>query len=458
MNANGRGNTLKNLLIVDDEKSICNVLKFAFENIYNIYTANNLHELNNIIKNNFIDIVLLDLKFGSISGIDLLDNIKLIHPEVIVIMMTAYGTIETSIQAIKKGAYDYILKPIELEKLKKLVENALRYQELQRKIFTKGFGTQGPNINIIGKSAKIQKVLEMIQKVKDLDVNVLIYGESGTGKDLVARAIHYNGKRKDMPFQVINCGAMPQNLIESELFGYEKGAFTGADKTKKGLFEIADKGSIFLDEIGDMDLYCQVKLLRTIQQKEIKPLGSNITKKIDVRIIAATNKDLQKEIEDGNFRKDLYYRLNILSIYVPSLNERPEDIPLLIEYFINKANDMYNLNIQGISKGTLEKLKNKEYVGNIRELENIIYRACILSDSDFIEENLVGDVECSNGNLIFDNFVSVKLGTKLEDVERQIIMSTLEFVNGNKAKAAKLLGISERSIYYKIRNYGEEII
>lgn len=445
---------MKKLFIIDDEKSICNALKYAFEDEYEVFMANNMDEFNKMIKGNRPSLVLLDLRFGSISGLDLLERIKKIYPDVVVIIMTAYGTIESSIQAIKKGAYDYILKPLNLDDLRELVKKAEQYQNIHKKIMLDNYSfEEEKDIGIIGKTVKVKKVYEMVERVKNLDVNVLIQGESGTGKELVAMAIHYNGTRKDKPFVAVNCGAIPEHLVESELFGYEKGAFTGANESKKGRFELANKGTLFLDEIGEMNPYCQVKLLRALQQREIFPLGGTSSKKIDVRIIAATNKDLSKEVEEGRFRKDLFFRLNVVPIYVPSLNERKEDIPLLVEHFIKKANLMYNLSIKEITEGALEKLKSHNYIGNIRELENIIYRACIFSSKGFIDETCIPDLSPLDEVYYDEDIIPIKLGTKLEEAEKQLIINTLDYVDGNKAKAARILGISERSIHYKVKNY-----
>lgn len=445
---------MKSLLIVDDEKSICNVLKFALEDRYKVFVANNLMEFNSIVDYNQIDIALVDLKFGHVNGLDLIKKINMLNKHAIIIMITAYGTIETAIQAIKLGAYDYILKPIELDMLRELLVESNRYYALKKNLILENSYSKN-DTDIIGKSAKIINVMEMINKVKNLDVTVLIQGETGTGKGLVAREIHYKGSRKKGPFVVVNCGAIPQNLIESELFGYEKGAFTGAEKPRKGAFELANGGSLFLDEIGETDISSQVKLLKAIEEKEITPIGSGKSIKIDVRIIAATNKDLEQAANKGKFRSDLFYRLNVLPIYLPSLRERSEDIPLLVSYFINKANELYNLNINGIEEGALNYLKNMDYKGNVRELENLIYRLCILNDEDIIRyDNFnIKENKYNNYEIKDKNYISFKIGTKIEETEKMMILKTLDFVGGDKAKAAQMLGISERSIYYKINDY-----
>lgn len=445
---------MKNLLIVDDEQTICNALKYALDKEYKIFTANDFKEFENALKNIHIDIALVDLKFGKVNGLDIIKSIKSTYENAIIIMITAYGTIETSIQAIKNGAYDYILKPIDLSTLRELLRAAVKYQKLQEEIIIPEIKGYTNKIPMIGKSQGIKRVIEMIDKVKNLNVDILIEGESGAGKELVAREIHYGGIKRDKPFIVVNCAAIPQNLIESELFGYEKGAFTGADKSKKGAFELADGGSIFLDEIGEMNLYCQAKLLRAIQQKEILPLGSEKSRTVDVRVIAVTNRDLYKEVQSGRFREDLFYRLNVVMIKIPSLRERSEDIPLLVKEFIDRANKMYNLNIKGIRQDAMIDLKNRRYSGNIRELENTIYRACIMSTGELIEAHDI-EQQYNEESDDTDNYISVKVGTKIDDAEKQIILKTLEYANGNKTKAAKLLGMSERSIYYKIKYYSE---
>lgn len=307
---------LNKILIIDDEKSICTSLEFALEDDYIVMSCQNPIDGLEIIKNEDIDLVLLDLKIGEFDGISTLRKIKKINNNIVVIIMTAYGSIKSSVDAMKAGAYYYITKPIDIEELKLLILKALDYVNLSNQVkrlndqLNKRYGVEG----IIGKSKKMQEVFELIKKVKDIDSNILITGESGTGKELVAKAIHYQGRRRNNCFEVVNCAAIPSQLLESELFGYEKGAFTGAVHNKKGKFQMAEKGTIFLDEIGEMDLALQSKLLRVLQEKEITPLGSNKKQKIDVRIIAATNKNLEKAIEEGNFREDLFYRLNVITI------------------------------------------------------------------------------------------------------------------------------------------------
>ncbi|QEK11377.1 sigma-54-dependent Fis family transcriptional regulator [Crassaminicella thermophila] len=450
------------LLIIDDEKSICSSLKFAFEDMYEVYTANNIFEVEKYIEQNDFDIVLLDLRFGEISGIDMLEDLKNAQKDVVVIMMTAYGSIDSSIEAMKRGAYDYIMKPLDMPKLKVLLQKAVEYKRLNQKINyleNEVYSKYGKN-GIIGKSKKMREVFYLIDKVKDLHINVLIHGGSGTGKELVAKAIHYQGKRRKENLEIINCGAIPSNLIESELFGYEEGAFTGANHRKKGRFELAHRGTIFLDEIGELDLNLQVKLLRVLQQKEVFPLGAERGKKVDVRIIAATNKDLKEEVKRGNFREDLFFRLNVVSIKLPSLKERREDIPLLIEYFIKKCVKEMNRNIEGITKEALKILVNYDYPGNVRELENIIERAVALTDNEYIQiedlpEELLGNYK--NYKLSRNmHIIPIEIGTSLGEIEKEVILETLKAMNQNRKKTAKILGISERALRYKIKEYMEK--
>ena len=447
------------LLIIDDEASICSSLKFAFEDEYEVYTATNIFKVQNHLENHEVDVALIDLRFGDMNGIDLLKFIKNHQKDTIVIIMTAYGCIKSSIEAIKEGAFDYIEKPLDMTKLRILLNKSIEYRNLHEKIhylekeIDKRYGRDG----IIGKSKKIKDVFHLIDRVKDIDVNVLIQGASGSGKELAARAIHYQGKRRNSRFEALNCGAIPANLIESELFGYEKGAFTHAHQRKRGRFELAHGGTIFLDEIGELDINLQVKLLRVLQQKEIFPLGAEESKKVDVRIIAATNKDLKNEVEQSNFREDLFFRLNVVTINLPSLKERKEDIPLLVEHFIKKWNKEIGKEAKGITREALKVLEAYEYKGNVRELENIIERALILTDHEFIHLKDLPDEVTSlykDPYVLMDpSIIPIKTGQSLHAIEKQVIIETLEVMDGNRRKTAEILGISERSLHYKIAEY-----
>ncbi len=453
---------MNKMLIVDDEAAICTSLTFAFEDMYQISVAKNILELNAFLETEVPEIVLLDLRFGEYSGIDLLDRIMEKGRDAVVIMMTAYGTIESSIEAIKKGAYDYIMKPLDLIKLRVLLNKAVEYRAMQEKIdyLEREVHDRYSVAGIIGRSEKMRRVLDLVHKVKDNDINVLIQGPTGTGKELVAKAIHYEGRRKGGRFEALNCGAIPESLMESELFGYEKGAFTHAEKRKRGKFELADGGTIFLDEVGEMAPNLQVKLLRAIQQKEIVPLGSEGSVRVDVRIIAATNKDLKKEVASGRFREDLFFRLNVVSIDMPPLNERKEDIPVLVEHFINKhQKDLGDHHVRGITKEALKALERHDFQGNVRELENIIERAMALTEHDYVRwEDLPRLDACGEnpGRLLDDvGIIPIKIGLSMDEVERQVILRTLEAMSNNKRKTAEVLGISERSLRYKVKAYSE---
>lgn len=443
------------LLIIDDEQSLLNAMKFAFEDQFEVTTANDMVEVNESLLNHKPDIALIDLKFGKISGLDILKKIKFMYPSAIIIVMTAYGTIESSIKAIKMGAYDYVQKPVDMDNLEQLLDQAVLHADQKKKILleenTRHKLYKVSDVDSMAvHSQKMKDILDVVERISKLNVNVLIQGESGTGKELIARAIHENSNRNKCPIVVVNCGAISDSLIESELFGHVKGAFTGAIESKKGVFERADQCTLFLDEIGEMSLSSQVKLLRVLQEREILPVGGTEKIKVDVRLIAATNRNLEEEVEKGNFRSDLFYRLNVMVLHIPPLRERKEDIPFLINHFIEKANDAYGTCVKGISKGALDQLIKYEYKGNIRELENIVYRAVIMS-KDIIDLHALPELSSTKQQFYDDDLIQIKVGTKLSEVEQEAIERTLESVNGNKSKAARILGISERNIYYKMK-------
>lgn len=446
------------LLIIDDEPAICTSLQFVFEDEYLVFTAYSEQEATEIITREEIDVALLDLKLGVSNGIEILKRLKQIDDNVIVIIMTAYGSIRSSVDAIKAGAFYYLTKPIDTEELKMLLVNVVQYIDLKSRVnylnakLTEVYGVSG----IISNSAPMNKVFQQIDKVKDIESNVLITGESGTGKELVAKAIHYSGQRRNEPFEVINCAAIPSELLESELFGYEKGAFTGAFTRKRGIFELADNGTIFLDEIGEMDIRLQSKLLRFVQEKELTPIGSASHKKVNVRIISATNRDLKSEVDHKRFREDLFFRLNVITIRIPALGERREDIPLLIQFFIDKYNKKMGKNICGLDDEALKTLCSYDYKGNVRELENIIERGIVFAEGskltldDFPGEILLAQDKPreSRGSLI-----PVHVGDKIKEIEQKVITETLKSFKGDKQKTAKVLGVSERKLWYKIKQY-----
>lgn len=448
---------MNKVLIIDDEPSILTALKFALEDEFEVYITTNVHEGLEIIENNGTDIVLLDLYLGEYHGLEVLGIIKTNYPSVIVIAMTAYGSIESSVEAIQRGAYYYITKPIDINSLKILMKKALDYKNLSEEVEDLKRDKSQEDFSmseIVSTSKAMMNVFDIINRVKDLDINVLISGESGTGKELIAKAIHYTSKRKNKPLVSVNCAAIPYNLLESELFGYEKGAFTGANQRMKGKFELANGGTLLLDEIGDMDIGMQAKILRVLEERKITPLGSETPIPLDIRFLAATNLNLEEEVEKGNFREDLLFRLKVITIEVPPLRNRKEDIPVLTQHFLNKYSKEFNKEIQGVLPSAAEALESYDYPGNIRELKNIIQRAVALTNNEFIGLQDLPAELLSNLELKGDrDCIPIYIGEKLEDVEKKVILETYDFFQNNKRKTAKTLGISERSLYNKLNEY-----
>lgn len=450
----------KKVMIIDDERSICISLSFALEDEYEICAFTDPNEGLKHIQSQTVDICLLDLKIGQYNGIDVLRNILSIDQELPVIMMTAYGSIESSVQAMREGAFSYLTKPINHKELIENMKKAMDYRELHEKVETlhHELFQKYNHYGMIGNTGQMKRIFRLIEKLKDVDTPVLITGESGTGKELVARAIHYGGKRSQALFQAVNCAAIPENLLEGELFGHKKGSFTGAIENKKGKFECADEGTVFLDEIGDMAIALQGKLLRVLQEKEISPIGSTTHKKINIRIVSATNKDMDSLVEEGCFRPDLYYRLKVIEIHMPSLRERKQDIPLLVQDFIRKGNGKLGKRISGLSKSATSVLMAYDYPGNIRELGNIIEYAMVFADDDIIDyddlpayvRNFKND---SNQQAVYSHDL---VDRPLREVEKVIIEKTLERHEFRKKETAKILEISEKSLYNKIKGYGIE--
>jgi len=447
------------VLVVDDEPGMRDFLEIMLrKDGYEVDTASDGAEAIDRIEQKMFDLAVVDIQMPIMNGIDVLQKINEKSPETTVIMITAYASHETAIDAMKLGAYDYITKPFKIDEIKLVIKKSLEKKRLEREnsrlkkeLETKyGFG------NIIGRSPEIVKVFELIKRVSELKVNILISGESGTGKELVARAIHYSGNRHEGPFVPVNCGAIPENLMESELFGYKKGAFTGAQRDKKGLFEEADRGTIFLDEIGDLPLHLQVKLLRALEGKEIRPLGSTEVVPIDVRVISATNRKLEDEVAAGKFREDLYYRLNVINIQLPSLRERKADISPLAIHFMTRYSREMEKDIRGISPKVLEILENYNYPGNVRELENIIARCVALETSNVIRHETLPQLVSGRDYLDLDTSFtsSTSLDTLLGSIEKKMIDKALRSAGGNKTEAAKLLGITLRSFRYRLAKHG----
>jgi two-component system response regulator AtoC len=393
------------------------------------------------------------------DGLEFLKEIQKTGVEATIIVMSAYGTVDIAIEAMKLGAYDYISKPFKPDEIILTLRKAEEREQLRREnqLLRREVAKEYSFENIVSKNEKMQKLFDVIKKVAQYKSTVLISGESGTGKELVARALHYNSERSQNPFIPVNCGAIPENLLESELFGHAKGAFTDAIRTKKGLFEEADGGTLFLDEIGELPGPLQVKLLRVLQEGEIRRIGESKSIKVDVRIVVATVKDLTKEVNEGRFREDLFYRLNVLPIHIPPLRERKEDIPLLIHHFINKYNQSMNKNVAGIDHGALEALMNHKWYGNVRELENTIERAIVLTDKDIIGlENLPIEIQEFKEEFqlepLPDEEYSIKKASKT--LEINLINKALRKTKGNHTHAARLLEISHRALLYKIKEYG----
>ncbi len=450
----------KTILVIDDEKNMCHMLQKILQNSgYNVDTSFDSAE--GLIKiNDFkYDFILCDLKMPGIDGIGVLKKIQNKIKETAVIMMSAYGTIDTAIEAIKLGAFDFISKPFKPDEVLIVLEKALEKMELKKentqlKKQINDIENRYKFKNIVAKSKEMQSIFKLLNKISDYNTTVLITGESGTGKELIAKAIYFNSNRNEQLLIPVNCGGIPENLLESELFGYKKGAFTGADKDKRGLFEEADKGILFLDEIGEMPLTLQVKLLRVLQENEIRPLGASKTKKIDVRIIAATSKDLQEEVNKGRFREDLFYRLNVMPVKLPALKNRTEDIPLLCEFFINRYNKKFNKDVQKVSSSGLTKLFDYNWPGNIRELENIIERAMILTEERVLEPDVLN---IESGSKREETRKADYSGFSLKEakigLEKRMITRALEKTNGNRTQSSKLLEISHPSLLTKMKQY-----
>lgn len=447
------------LLIIDDEPAICASLSFALEDSFVVAEAHSASEGLRAIGNRDFDVVLLDLKLGLDDGVDVLKQIKAEKPGMVVIMMTAFGSIHSSVAAMKAGAFYYLTKPINMDELRMLLGKATGYLDLESKVqylnnkLTEVYEVGG----IIGQSIAMQQVVAQIEKLRNVDANVLITGESGTGKELVAKALHFGGARKNEAFEAINCAAIPLELLESELFGHEKGAFSGAIQRRKGLFELADGGTIFLDEIGEMDLKLQAKLLRVVQDKEILPVGSEQRKKVDVRILAATNRDPRQLLREGKFREDLFFRLNVVNIHLPALRERPDDIPPLVKFFFAKYSRKMGRSLPKIEEAALVALTHHPYQGNVRELENIIEKTMVFLSGDAVNlddlplevrQRSFSDKVTPTGELI-----PVWIGQDMDNIQKNVILATLDHFQGNKQKTAEVLKISERKLWYKLKEY-----
>jgi len=455
----------KTLLVADDDASIRSLLKqLLSDEGFNVLEASTGIEVVDKVKESSPDLVIMDVRMPELDGIEALARLKSTNPKTAVLIMTAFGSSNAAIRAMELGAFDYITKPFELDKISHSVKRVLDYQDLtaEVEVLRDEISSLVQTERIVGNSPAMQEVYKTIGKVAKADATVLITGESGTGKELVAEALHFNSNRRSGPMVKVSCAALPETLLEAELFGHEKGSFTGAMTQRRGRFEMADKGTIFLDEIGEMTVPTQTKLLRVLQERKIERIGSNLPIKVDIRIIVATNKDLQKQVEQSKFRDDLYYRLNVINIHMPPLRDRKEDIPSLVEHFLAKHRYSATAQPAAISEEAIRRLMEYNWPGNVRELENVIERAVVLSRGQIITsrelpfgdheagegEDGEGDADAKGDSSFFKKSVA--------QFEKDLIMKALRDATGNRSKAAEMLGIYRRLLYAKIKEYGLE--
>lgn len=447
------------ILVIDDEKSICDLLAVVFKKEgYEVKTTPSPRQGLELIKEESFDLLISDIKLPELSGMEVLKKVRKMQPELPVIMITAYGTIKEAVEALKIGALDYVIKPFDVEELKILVSKGLERRRLEeenirlRRELAERYSFE----NMIGKSKKMEEIYGLIEKIAPTDTTVLIRGESGTGKEMAARAIHLLSQRRERPFVSINCGALPENLLESELFGHVKGSFTGAVSDKKGMFEVAHKGTLFLDEVGEMSPMTQVKLLRALQDKKIRRVGGTSEISIDVRIIAATNQDLKKNIAEGTFRDDLYYRLNVISFEMPPLREKKEDIPLLVTHFLKKHCDKMGRKLKRFAPEVFQVFENYHWPGNIRELENVIERVVAIEERETITQDCLPEelLSPSRKEVDLNIYPGFNLNETIDSITREYLYEALERSRGNLKEAASLLGVNYRQIRYLVEKHG----
>jgi two-component system response regulator HydG len=445
------------ILVVDDEESHRIMLRAILSaDGYAVMEAADGTAAIRAVEKGAFDIILMDVRMTLMDGIEALTEIRKISPFVPVLIMTAYASVKTAVEALKAGAFDYLTKPLDIEELKLLIEKALGYYHLRMEnlVLKERLGDRFNFSRIIARSPKMKSLLDTLAMVAPSDATVLVMGESGTGKEVVANAIHHNSPRAEQPFIKVSCAALPETLLESELFGHEKGAFTGAVFRREGRFELAHRGSIFLDEVGEMSLAIQTKLLRVLQEKEFEPVGSTRTIKVDIRVITATNRDLKKEVKEGRFREDLYYRMNVVPIVLPALRDRKEDIPPLAEHFLAIFRKKNRKPLMRISGKALDLLVRYDWPGNIRELENCIERAVIMVRTEMIvPADLPRQIQMLSGEGKKDG-LDIPCGVSLEEMEKALIVKTLAKTSGNRTRASEILGINRRTLQNKLREYG----
>jgi two-component system response regulator HydG len=448
------------ILIVDDDPGHLTTLKTILKSWgYRVEGADDGQSALDLIRERPFDLILMDVRMARMSGLEALKHIKTYNPAIPILIMTAYSSVESAVEAIKAGAYDYLTKPLDFEALKLTIERALEHIHLkaENRALKEKLVAEFDIRNIVGKSRAMKDLLDMLAMVSPAEATVLITGESGTGKELIARCIHYNSPRKRHPMVVVNCAALTDTLLESELFGHEKGAFTGADKRREGRFMQADKGTIFLDEIGETSPTMQAKLLRVIQEREIERVGGEETLKVDVRILAATNRNLEEDVSAGKFREDLFYRLNVVTLNVPALRDRRDDIPLLAQHFLEKYSAKNRKTVKGFTPQAMDLLVKYEWPGNVRELENAIERGVILLTGEHISEKELPLSILQNVDPAEEHLLSPAAAADprpLEEVEREAILAALEAVGGNKSEAARRLGITRKTLHQKLKRYG----
>jgi two-component system response regulator AtoC len=454
----------RTILVADDDASIRSLLKqLLSDEGYSVVEATTGTEVVEKVKDTNPDLVIMDVRMPELDGIEALSKLKVSSPKTSVLIMTAFGSSNNAIRAMELGAFDYITKPFELDKISHTVKRVIEYRDLtsEVQVLRDEISSLVQTERIVGNSPAMQEVYKTVGKVAKADATVLITGESGTGKELVAEALHYNSNRRSGPIVKVSCAALPETLLEAELFGHEKGSFTGAMTQRRGRFEMADKGTIFLDEIGEMSLPTQTKLLRVLQERKIERIGSSLPIKVDIRIICATNKDLQRQVEQQKFRDDLYYRLNVINIHMPPLRDRKEDIPALVEHFLAKHRYSATAQPAAISEEALKRLMEYDWPGNVRELENVVERAVVLSRGQIItsRELPFGDHDAGDHEDDGGDEVSVEKSFFKKSVaqfEKDLIMKALRDATGNRSKAAEMLGIYRRLLYAKIKEYGLE--